>query len=188
MTVFRRIFLSYRRYNIPGDSNIDHSFTNCALFSTYKTEINDLFKQNKCTEFETESIKSSVFDYFDTFTLIAGDIIVKAGQNAHVAFGNCALFSTCGSENKDRFKQSNSSILETECINSSLWDNFDAFILVAGDITVSADNNADVAFTNYSPFSTCKKPINICLNKTVLLTLRNKVLNHVFKIVLTRLF
>ena len=39
------------------------------------------------------------------------------------------------------------------------------FILAAGDITVSADNNADVAFTNYAPFSTCKKPIKYLLKQ-----------------------
>ena len=45
---------------------------------------------------------------------------------------------------------------ETENNKSSLCDSSDAFILVAGDITVSANNNADVAFKNCAPFSTSK--------------------------------
>ena len=35
-----------------------------------------------------------------------------------------------------------------------------AFILVTEDITVTADNNADVALKNCASFSTCKTEIN----------------------------
>ena len=50
--------------------------------------------------------------------------------------------------------QDNSIQFETESIKSSLCDCSDAFILVTGDITVTADNNIDVAFKNCAPFST----------------------------------
>ena len=42
----------------------------------------------------------------------------------------------------------------------SLCDYSDAFVLVTGDITVTADNNTDVAFKNCAPFSTRKTEIN----------------------------
>ena len=56
--------------------------------------------------------------------------------------------------------QDNSIQFETESIKSSLCDCSDAFILVTGDITVTADNNADVALKNCASFSTCKTEIN----------------------------
>ena len=46
------------------------------------------------------------------------------------------------------------------CIKSSLCDYSDACILVTGDITAVANNNTDVAFKNYAPFSTCKTEID----------------------------
>ena len=61
---------------------------------------------------------------------------------------------------KGKYKQGYTIKFETETIKSSLCDYSDAFILVAGDITVNADNNTDVAFNNYAPFSTCKTKIN----------------------------
>ena len=61
---------------------------------------------------------------------------------------------------KGKYKQGNSIQFETEIIKSSLCDCSDAFILVTGNITVNADNNADVAFKNCAPFSTCTTKIN----------------------------
>ena len=52
---------------------------------------------------ETENIKSSFCDYFDVFIFVIGDITVKADDDAHVAFKNCALFSTCKTEINDVF-------------------------------------------------------------------------------------
>ena len=79
-----------------------------------------MFKRNKCTEFETESIKSSVFDYFDTFTLIAGDIIVSADNNADVAFTNYSPFSTCKKPIKYLLKQNSPANFEKQSIKSRL--------------------------------------------------------------------
>ena len=61
---------------------------------------------------------------------------------------------------KDKRNQNNSIKLETESIKSSLCDYSDAFILVTGDITVTADNDTNVAFKNCAAFSTCKTEIN----------------------------
>ena len=61
---------------------------------------------------------------------------------------------------KGKYNQKNSIKFETESIESSLCDYSDVFILVTGDITVTADNNTDVAFKNCAPFSTCKTEIN----------------------------
>ena len=58
---------------------------------------------------------------------------------------------------KGKYKQGDTIKFETETIKSSLCDYSDAFILVTGNITVSAANDADVVFKNCAPFSTCKK-------------------------------
>ena len=58
---------------------------------------------------------------------------------------------------KGKYYQNNSIKFETESIKSSLCDYYDEFILVTGDITVTANNNTNVAFKNLAPFSTCKK-------------------------------
>ena len=61
---------------------------------------------------------------------------------------------------KDKYIQKNSIKFKTESIKSCLYDYSDAFILVSGDITVTANNDTDVAFKNCAPFSTCKAKIN----------------------------
>ena len=61
---------------------------------------------------------------------------------------------------KGKYKQGDPIQFETETIKSSLCDYFDAFILVAGNITVPADNYTDAAFKHCAPFSTCTTKIN----------------------------
>ena len=61
---------------------------------------------------------------------------------------------------KDKYNQSNSIRFETETIKSSLCDYSDAFILVTGDIIVTAGNYTDVAFKNCASFSACKIEVN----------------------------
>ena len=53
---------------------------------------------------------------------------------------------------KDKYNQNNSIKFETESIKLSIFDYFDAFILVTGDITVTANTVTDVAFKNGVPF------------------------------------
>ena len=114
---------------------------------------------------KTESIISILWECFDPFSVVKGDITVKTDNNTDVAFRNCLLFSTCEKEINDLLKQTNSANFETEIIKSSLWGYFDAFTLVTGDIAVTADNNADVAFINYASFSACKTEINDLFNQ-----------------------
>ena len=61
---------------------------------------------------------------------------------------------------KDKYNQNSYIKFETEITKSSLCDYSDAFILVTGDITVTADNNADNTFKNCAPFSIFKTEIN----------------------------
>ena len=107
--------------------NTDVEFTTSATFSTCKTQFTDLFKQNNSANFQTESIKSSLWDYFDAFLLVTGDITATADNIKDITFRNCALFFTFQGE---------------ESIQSSLWDYFTTFNLVTGDITVIAHNKS----------------------------------------------
>ena len=56
---------------------------------------------------------------------------------------------------KGKYDQNNSIKFEIESIKSSLCDYYDAFILVAGNITVTANSNIVVPFKNCAPFSAC---------------------------------
>ena len=170
---------------VTPDNNTYDAFRNCILFSWCKTEINDLFKQDNFTKFETETIKSSLWDYFHRFTSTARDIMVTADNKTDVAVTNCAQFSTCETPNDDLFKQNNFANFETESIKSNLWDYFDAFILIAGDVkvTVIIIQMLHLHITHH--FLHVRHQLIFCLNKTILLTLRQKVLNHVFEIILT---
>ena len=170
---------------VTPDNNTYDAFRNCILFSWCKTEINDLFKQDNFTKFETETIKSSLWDYFHRFTSTARDIMVTADNKTDVAVTNCAQFSTCETPNDDLFKQNNFANFETESIKSNLWDYFDAFILIAGDVTVTVIIIQMLHLHITHHFLHVRHQLIFCLNKTILLTLRQKVLNHVFEIILT---
>ena len=53
---------------------------------------------------------------------------------------------------KDKYNQNSSNKFETKSIKSSLCDYSDAFILVTGDIVVTANNNTDAAFKKLHHF------------------------------------
>ena len=61
------------------------------------------YKQGDTIKFETGTIKSSLYDYSDAFMLVIGNIAATAGDNADVAFKNCAPFSTCETVINDVF-------------------------------------------------------------------------------------
>ena len=61
---------------------------------------------------------------------------------------------------KGNYKQGNTIKFETETIKSSLCDYSDAFILVTGNITVTADSDTDVAFKNCAQFFIFRAVIN----------------------------
>ena len=56
---------------------------------------------------------------------------------------------------KEKYNEKNYIKFETESINSSLWDYYDVFTLVTGDI-VAANNDTDITFKDCAPFSRCK--------------------------------
>ena len=106
----------------------DVAFINCEPSSTSKTEINDFFKEHSSSKFETESVKSSLWDYFHAFILVTGYRKVKADNNTDVEFRTCTLFPTCDNEIKDWFTQNNSTKFERGSIKSSLWEYFDPLL------------------------------------------------------------
>ena len=61
------------------------------------------YKQSNTIKFETESIKSSLCDYSDTFILVMGNITINTGNDTPVAFKNCAPLSTFKTEINDVF-------------------------------------------------------------------------------------
>ena len=61
---------------------------------------------------------------------------------------------------KGKHKQGDVIKFETETVKSSLCDYSDAFILVTGNIAVTANNDTDFAFKNCAPSYTCKTVIN----------------------------
>ena len=58
----------------------------------------DKYNQSNSIKFQTESIKSSLYDYSDAFILVTGDITVNAGNDTDVAYTNYAPFFTCKTE------------------------------------------------------------------------------------------
>ena len=58
---------------------------------------------------------------------------------------------------KDKYNQYSSIKFETKTIKSSLCDYFDSFIVVTGDITVTANSDTDVAFKNCAPITVPSK-------------------------------
>ena len=61
---------------------------------------------------------------------------------------------------KGKYNQNNSIKFETKSCKLNPCVYIDAFVLVIGDLAVTANNNTDVAFKNCAPFSTCKTEIN----------------------------
>ena len=57
---------------------------------------------------------------------------------------------------KVKYDQNSYIKFQTESIKSRLCDYYDAFLLVTGNIAITANNNADVALKNRAQFSTCK--------------------------------
>ena len=63
----------------------------------------DKYNQSNYIKFQTESIKSSLYDYSDVFILVTGDITVNAGNDTDVAYKIYAPFFTCETEIDDVF-------------------------------------------------------------------------------------
>ena len=85
--------------------------------------------------------------------------MIQAMKNLNLLQNNGTLETITA---KDKYNQKNSIKFERE----SFCDYSDAFNLVAGNITVTVDNNADVAYKHFVRFSTCKTEIiDVFINK-----------------------
>ena len=74
---------------------------------------------------------------------------------------------------KGKYKQGDTIKFETKTIKSNLCDYSDAFILVAGNITVAATNNTDAVFKNCAAFLHIQqKLIMDLLKKQIIFTLQ----------------
>ena len=86
--------------------------------------------------------------------------LLNDSSNEEYKFASKKWYVIDSQTTKGKHKQGDAIKFETETIKSSLCDYSDAFILVTGYITVTANNNTDVAFKNCEPFSTCTTKIN----------------------------
>ena len=93
-----------KNINLLNDStNEESKFATKKLYVIDSQTAKGKYNQNNSIKFETESIKSSICDYFDIFILVTGNITVTGNNNTDVAFKNCAPFSTCKTESNDAF-------------------------------------------------------------------------------------
>ena len=60
--------------------------------------VKDKYNQNNYLKFETESFKSSLYDYSEGFILVTGDITVTENNDEQGPFKTCAPFSACKTE------------------------------------------------------------------------------------------
>ena len=73
-------------------------------------------------------------------------ILLNYSSNEESKFATKKWYFIDSQTAKGKYDQNNPLESETESIISSLCDYFDAFILVMGDLTVTANNNTDVPF------------------------------------------
>ena len=86
--------------------------------------------------------------------------LLNDSSNEQSKFDTKKCYVRDSERTKGKYKQGNTIKFETETIKSSLCDYSDAFVSVAGNITVNAANDTNVAFKNCAPFCTCKTVIN----------------------------
>ena len=90
--------------NLLNDSSNEES-----KFATKKWYVIDSqttkgkYKQGDTIKFETETIKSSLWDYSDAFILVTGNTKVATNNDTDVAFKNCAQFSASTTKINDVF-------------------------------------------------------------------------------------
>ena len=71
------------------------------------------YKQGDTIKFETETIRSSLWDYAAPFILVTGNITGAAINDTDIAFKNCAPFSTCTIKINDIFADEANHIYNT---------------------------------------------------------------------------
>ena len=78
--------------------------------------------------------------------------LLNDSNNEELKLATKKWYATDSQTAKDKYNENNSIKFETESIKSNLCDYSDAFILVAGDITVIGHNDTHVAFKNCTIF------------------------------------
>ena len=72
--------------NLLNDSSNEESkFATKKWYVTDSQTAKGKYKQSDTIKFETETIKSSLCDYSDTFILVTGNITINANNNTDVA-------------------------------------------------------------------------------------------------------
>ena len=111
------------------------------------------YKQGDTIKFDTETIKSSLCDYFDAFILVTGNITVNAANDTDVAFKNCAPFSTCKTVINDVFVYEANHIYIAIPVYS-LIEYCDSYSDTPGSLKKDEvpSNNADFTIVNFGSF------------------------------------
>ena len=82
--------------NLLNDSSNEESkFAAKTWYVKDRQTAEDKYKPGNTIKCETETIKSSLWEYSDAFILATGNVAVNAANDTDVAFKNCAPFSTC---------------------------------------------------------------------------------------------
>ena len=79
---------------LNDSSNEESKFPTKKWYVIDNQTAKDKYSQNNSLKFETESVKSSLCGYSDTFILVTGDITVTKNNDTYVAFKNCTPFHT----------------------------------------------------------------------------------------------
>ena len=88
---------------LNDSSNEESKFATKKWHVKFSETAKGKYRQGDFIKFETESIKSSFCDYFDTFIFVTGGITVNAGNGTHVLFKSNGPFSTCKTKFNDVF-------------------------------------------------------------------------------------
>ena len=88
---------------LNDSSNKESKFATKKWYVIYSQTAKGKYKQGNTIRFETETTKSSLYDYSDAFILVTGNTTVAASNNIDIAFKNCAPCSTCKTVINDVF-------------------------------------------------------------------------------------
>ena len=81
--------------------------------------------------------------------------LVNDSSNEESKFPTKKWYIIDSQTTKGKYMKGDTVKFETEIIKSSLCDYSNTFILLTGNVTVTPNNNTDVASKNCAPFSTC---------------------------------
>ena len=106
----------------------------------------------KSEETTFEFLQNSVSYKMETQKIIN---LVNDSSNEESKFATKKWYIIDSQTTKGKYMKGDTVKFETEIIKSSLCDYSNTFILLTGNVTVTPNNNTDVASKNCAPFSTC---------------------------------